>query len=234
MMSLSLCPFCKREAITTLDGKLAKCGNMSCAMSACYVPVDTWQNRPTEDAIQKRVTELEVLLRRKENMCAKSDDEVEQILGKALGFPWYKDDQKNFPGATEENGVCVGDHIPQSIAAVAAKRIQALEKLLIKILSSGSWYSSALEIDQYSKAGFNNGEDMQKAIINTLGLGLLSTDVLEKVAQKEEPSLLGLVGEAFSKENLIKDLVRKARVCPEDEKEPECPRTRGCSCSLLK
>jgi len=50
-------------------------------------------------------------------------DKVEQILGKALGYPWYKDDQKNFPGATEKDGVCVGDHVPESILAEAAKRI---------------------------------------------------------------------------------------------------------------
>ena len=35
-------------------------------------------------------------------------EHVEQEVGKTLGFPWYKDDQKNFPGATEEHGVCVG------------------------------------------------------------------------------------------------------------------------------
>lgn len=59
MSELKPCPFCKRKAITTLDGKLAKCGNMSCAMS-------TWQNRPAEDslraendALQQRVAVLE-------------------------------------------------------------------------------------------------------------------------------------------------------------------------------
>lgn len=54
-------------------------------------------------------------------------DEVQQILGKALGYPWYKDDQKNFPGATEADGVCIGDHVPASIAAEAARRIAELE-----------------------------------------------------------------------------------------------------------
>ena len=53
--------------------------------------------------------------------------EVCQRLGKALGYPWFKDDQKNFPGATEENGVCTGEHVAESIAAEAARRIGNLE-----------------------------------------------------------------------------------------------------------
>ena len=53
--------------------------------------------------------------------------EVEQTLGKALGYPWYKDDQKNFPSATEKDGVCVGEHVPGSIASEAAKRLLTAE-----------------------------------------------------------------------------------------------------------
>ena len=48
--------------------------------------------------------------------------ECEQIAGKALGYPWYKDDQKNFPGATEADGVCVGEHVGDTIVAELAKR----------------------------------------------------------------------------------------------------------------
>lgn len=53
--------------------------------------------------------------------------EIEQILGKALGYPMRKDDQKNFPGATEADGVCVGDNTACSLANEAAKRIEDLE-----------------------------------------------------------------------------------------------------------
>ena len=59
-------------------------------------------------------------------------DNIEQVLGKALGYPWYKDDQKNFPGATEEDGVCVGGHVAYTIAAEAASRIKSLEEKLEK------------------------------------------------------------------------------------------------------
>lgn len=60
--------------------------------------------------------------------CAAQNETVCQILGKALGnFPRYVDDQVNFPGATEEDGVCVGEHVAESMAAQAANRIKELE-----------------------------------------------------------------------------------------------------------
>lgn len=49
--------------------------------------------------------------------------EIEQILGQALGYPWFKDDPKNFPDATEKDGVCVGDHTPVTLAMEAAQRL---------------------------------------------------------------------------------------------------------------
>lgn len=60
--------------------------------------------------------------------CSKQNDDVCQVLGKALGYPWYKDDQTNFPGADESNGVCVGDHAAESIADEAAKTIARLRE----------------------------------------------------------------------------------------------------------
>lgn len=54
------------------------------------------------------------------------EDEIEQVLGKALGYPWFKDDQANFPGATEDNGVCIGDDVAESLAMAAARRITTL------------------------------------------------------------------------------------------------------------
>lgn len=58
-----------------------------------------------------------------------TNDEVCQTLGKALGYPWFKDDQKNFPGATADDGVCVGDHIAESIAAEAASHLDLMTKV---------------------------------------------------------------------------------------------------------
>lgn len=61
--------------------------------------------------------------------CAKMNEDVCQVLGKALGYPWFKDDQKNFPGSTEEHGVCVGGHVAESLASEAAERLQEVEGL---------------------------------------------------------------------------------------------------------
>lgn len=53
--------------------------------------------------------------------------ECEQIAGKALGYPWFKDDQKNFPGTTEADGVCVDDHVGDTIVAELADALKAAE-----------------------------------------------------------------------------------------------------------
>lgn len=62
--------------------------------------------------------------------CSKTEDEVQQILGKALGYFWFKDDQKNFPGATVANGVCVGEHVAATLAMEAVSEIQRLRQEL--------------------------------------------------------------------------------------------------------
>jgi hypothetical protein len=62
----------------------------------------------------------------------KESQEIEQILGKALGYPWYKDDPKNFPNATEADGVAVGDHTAWSLAIEAADKIKELQNELNK------------------------------------------------------------------------------------------------------
>jgi hypothetical protein len=58
--------------------------------------------------------------------------EIEQILGKTLGYPWFKDDQCNFPNATEADGVAVGEHTAWSLAIEAADKIKELQNELNK------------------------------------------------------------------------------------------------------
>jgi hypothetical protein len=53
--------------------------------------------------------------------------EVQQNLGIALGYPRYADDPKNFPEATEVDGVCIGELTADALAMQAAKRIIELE-----------------------------------------------------------------------------------------------------------
>ena len=92
--------------------------------------------RKRNDTLVREIDRLEaeVVRANGERICTqeayrKMDSEVVQTLGKALHYPWLKDDQKNFPGATEEDGVDVGDHVSESLAAEAAKRIAELERL---------------------------------------------------------------------------------------------------------
>jgi hypothetical protein len=68
------------------------------------------------------------------------NSEVCQRLGKALGYPWFKDDQENFPGATEESGVCTGEHVAESIAAEAARRIGNLEAERDQLRDALQWF----------------------------------------------------------------------------------------------
>lgn len=73
---------------------------------------------------------------------ARSNQEVCQTLGKALGYPWLKDDQANSPDADESHGVCVGDHVAESIAEEAAKRIyQLTEENAVLSQQRDEWHS---------------------------------------------------------------------------------------------
>jgi uncharacterized small protein (DUF1192 family) len=85
---------------------------------------------PTCPHMEQVLADLRAEVARLKDACLKMNDEVSQTLGKALGYPWFKDDQQNFPGATEANGVCVGEHVAESIAAEAAGRITHLTEEL--------------------------------------------------------------------------------------------------------
>lgn len=91
---------------------------------------------PLLDIITRLRTALATMTAERDRMklaCIKMDDEIGQTLGKALGYPWYKDDQVNFPGATEANGVCVGEHVAATIAMEAAAALAASQKT-VKVL----------------------------------------------------------------------------------------------------
>lgn len=67
-----------------------------------------------------------------------SNEEICQTLGRALGYPRYADDPANFPDAMDADGVCVGDHVAETIIAEAAAWIAAAkgrEAGLVKTLA---------------------------------------------------------------------------------------------------
>lgn len=83
------------------------------------------------DALENLLSEIAALRGERDrlrNAASKSNEEVCQSLGKALGYPWFKDDQANFHGSTETDGVCVGDHVAESIADEAARRLTQAER----------------------------------------------------------------------------------------------------------
>lgn len=59
--------------------------------------------------------------------CSMQQNEIQQTLGRALGYPRLCEDQKNFPGSTDSDGVCIGDHVAETLAMEAAERIKRLE-----------------------------------------------------------------------------------------------------------
>lgn len=68
--------------------------------------------------------------------------EAELAAGRALGYPAFKDDQKNFPGATDADGVCIGDHVTSTI-------VQELADAYVRLTRERGDYRALLD-DIYS------------------------------------------------------------------------------------
>ena len=79
-------------------------------------------------------------------------EKIEQILGKALGYPWYKDDPDIFPKATEADGVCVGIETAWSLAMIAADKIKELEERNKKLSKRHPTKEEALAQYEFIKA----------------------------------------------------------------------------------
>jgi hypothetical protein len=77
--------------------------------------------------------------------------ECEQIAGKALGYPWFKDDQKNFPGSTEADGVCIGEHVGDTVVAELASRLTAANEQLAYLQREYQDEASRAEIEAMAK-----------------------------------------------------------------------------------
>lgn len=125
------CPKCGANR-TQFEGQTSwECGSYS-----MYVPGlnPFWAHSESEHC--KCRQQLAALTQRAERLtaaCSKSNDEVCQIAGKALGYMWFKEDQKTFPGATEKTGVFVGEHVAETIVSELAKKfmdVVASEKRL--------------------------------------------------------------------------------------------------------
>jgi hypothetical protein len=123
-----------------------------------------WENLKTRaEEAEARAAKAEARVAVLEHACSSQNYEVCQTLGKALGYFWFKDDQANFPGATEANGVCVGDHVAETIASEAARRITELEAQVTKERASNRCPSSGClatgRIGRRSRSGRARGRD---------------------------------------------------------------------------
>lgn len=102
-------------------------------------------NTPRADGfveVARLVGELAARNAALESGCARQDEEVLQTLGKALGYPWFKDDPGIFPGATAADGVCTGEHVAGSIACEAADRIARLRERAEAGYELSTWAAS--------------------------------------------------------------------------------------------
>lgn len=78
------------------------------------------QFRDQSDAMIEKRDKLGDELNEMRRKWIKQNETLIQSLAQALGgFPWYKDDQKNFPGATEEDGVCTGELVLEDLVDMA-------------------------------------------------------------------------------------------------------------------
>jgi hypothetical protein len=84
-----------------------------------------------------KIRDLQERIKRLEHGIAKQNLEIEQTCGKVLDYPWFKDDQKNFPGATEKDGVCVGEHVAETIAAELARKYTEAKDRIKRLEEAG-------------------------------------------------------------------------------------------------
>jgi hypothetical protein len=84
-----------------------------------------------------KIRDLQERIKLLEHGIAKQNLEIEQTCGKVLDYPWFKDDQKNFPGATEKDGVCVGEHVAETIAAELARKYTEAKERIKRLEAAG-------------------------------------------------------------------------------------------------
>lgn len=99
--------------------------------------VERWQanestTRKERDEARDKLRHAEDRILKLRKAAARENDDVCQVLGKGLDYPWFKDDPENFPGATADDGVCVGDHTGATLAAEAIKRLHSAYEQISK------------------------------------------------------------------------------------------------------
>lgn len=91
------------------------------------------RNKEADEAVEQLQAELNATKAEVERLriaLAHKEEAIVQRLGKALGFPWFKDDQKNFPGATDADGI-VSCFAAEEMAILAVEEIERLRSRIL-------------------------------------------------------------------------------------------------------
>lgn len=117
-----------------------------------------------------------------------------QTLGKVLGYPWYKDDQKNFPGASAADGICEGDSVAESMAVEAAKKLQWYQDRVERLFAAighgddkhRQWLKDAIGI-HFNREAIT--DEHSKIVIAIQIEGLEKLEALQGVSHFPDPRL---------------------------------------------
>lgn len=124
------CPFCGAGARAMKDANQSwvefKCFSMIGNVAGEFQYRSPICRHAELNAAKARIAEMENCIETITDGFQREQNDIEQTCGKVLGYPRYCDDQKNFPGATEKDGVCVGEHVASSIAAELANKYRDL------------------------------------------------------------------------------------------------------------
>jgi hypothetical protein len=156
----------------------------------------------------QRLEEQSEKIKRLRDGIAKQNMEIEQTCGKALDYPWFKDDQKNFPGATEKDGVCVGDHVAETIAAELARKYTEAEKRIKRLEEAG---------DELTESSHSADDDIREhlQVANYNLHGLLNTG--ERITPPNPPKTVHQAGIDASVR--VRERLRAARLAWKAAKE---------------
>jgi len=83
--------------------------------------------------LERELTAANQRIAHLQKSCAAQNEEICQIAGKVLGYPWFKDDPKNFPDADESCGVCVGEHVAETIVEELARKYREAKEMIERL-----------------------------------------------------------------------------------------------------
>jgi hypothetical protein len=160
LAGLAKCPFCGAGTFySTRTEETLECGTYLRIGSRAENNRGTGCYEHENETLRARVKELEKDCKQLQGVAQKSDEEICQTLGQSLGYPWFKDDPKNFPESTEADGVCVGDHCGATLALEMKDRVSELEAKVKRLTEAGgracenSYYPDRVKVWKEAKDG---------------------------------------------------------------------------------